>query len=103
MARKDTKEKRETVRIPYRQLVNFLVAESAGAPPNDLPSRGEIINISQGGMEMRTARRILRAGAILQAWIPVSEPPVTFPILTQVKWVRDDQPGLSHLGLRFMV
>ncbi len=103
MAKTGTKEKREAVRSPYHRPVNFLVAGAADAPPHELPSRGEIVNISQGGMGMRTEQRALQEGAILQAWVPVAEPPVTFPILTQVKWVREDQPGLSQIGLRFMV
>lgn len=103
MAKTGTKEKREAVRIFYRQPVNFRVAGAAGAPPHKLPSRGEILNISRGGMGMRTERRVLGEGALLQAWIPVAEPPVTLPVLTQVRWVRGDQPGLSQIGLRFVL
>lgn len=100
MAEKGTK--REAVRFAYRQSVSFRVAGGAGAPPIEAAACGEIVNISQSGIGMQTERRALGEGAILQAWIPVTSPPVTLPVLTQVRWVREEQSGGYQIGLRFV-
>lgn len=65
--------------------------------------RGEIVDISNGGMAIRTEEMTLEAGAMVTAWVPIADFPVTVPIPSQVTRVRKESPGLYHLGLRFLL
>lgn len=96
-------KKRESVRFPYTRSVSYMALGESGRLPNKVVVHGEILNLSSGGMRIQTKRRALEEGAVLQVWFPISEPPVTIPVLAQVRWVREEIPGNYQVGLRFMI
>jgi len=98
-----TEEKRESVRYPYTRPVSYMALGESGRPPDKVAVHGEILNLSSGGMRIRTERQALEEGTVLQVWFPLSEPPVTIPVLAQVRWVREEMPGEYQVGLRFMI
>ncbi len=96
-------EKRVSVRFPYTRPVSYMALGESGRLPNKVVVHGEILNLSSGGMRIQTKRQSLEEGAVLQVWFPISEPPVTIPVLAQVRWVREEIPGNYQVGLRFMI
>ncbi|NCO67175.1 MAG: PilZ domain-containing protein [Nitrospirae bacterium] len=98
-----TEEKRVSIRYPYTRPVSYMALGESGRPPDKVAVHGEILNLSSGGMRIRTERQALEEGTVLQVWFPLSEPPVTIPVLAQVRWVREEMPGEYQVGLRFMI
>jgi hypothetical protein len=96
-------EKRVSVRFPYTRPVSYMAMGKSGRPPDKAAVHGKIVDLSSGGMRIRTERQTIEEGAVLQVWFPLSEPPVTIPVLAQVIWVREDMPVNYQVGLRFMI
>jgi c-di-GMP-binding flagellar brake protein YcgR len=90
-------------RFPYTYPVSFITLGDINYPPNDVATEAETMDISNGGMKIRVKGRSLKQGAMIQVRIPVSELKVTVPVLTEVRWVRDDMPKNYQIGLRFLV
>lgn len=96
-------KKRVSVRFPYTRPVSYMAMGKSGRPPDKVAVHGEILNLSSGGMRIQTERQALEEGTVLQVLFPLSEPPVTIPVLAQVRWVREEMPGKYQVGLRFMI
>lgn len=103
MVKRKTAEKRGAARFPFHHPMSYRVTGGPDSPPNEVNSTGEITNLSQGGMAMRIEARTLEEGTVIQAWIPVADPPVILPILAQARWVKEEQPGGYQIGLRFVL
>lgn len=97
-------DKRQHARFRYTRPVRYSPLRMSGrsSEPEPVP-RGEIVDISNGGMAIRTEGPTLEAGAMVTAWIPIADFPVTVPIPSEVTRVRTESPGLYHLGLRFLL
>jgi hypothetical protein len=100
---RQAEKKRVSVRFPYTCPVSYMAMGKSGRPPDKTAVHGEILNLSSGGMRIQTERQALEDGAVLQVWFPLSEPPVTIPVLVQVIWVREEIPGNYQVGLRFII
>ncbi len=98
-----TKDKRAVARFPYCRPATFTVMGNADHPPDTVRVSGKIVNLGSGGLGLETRGEAISAGAVLQAWIPMAEVPVTVPVLTEVRWAREAQPGLYQAGLRFLL
>ncbi len=96
-------EKRGSVRITYVRPVIYNALGQSGHPPNHDTFLGEGLDLSNGGMRIRMEGRVLPEGSVVRARIAVSEPGVTVPVLTQVRWVKEEQPGAYQIGLRFVL
>jgi len=96
-------KKRVSDRFPYTRPVSYMAMGSRVYPPDKVAVHGEIVDLSSGGMRIRTKRQALEEGAVLQVWFPISEPPVTVPVLAQVRWVKEEIPGNYQVGLRFVI
>ena len=95
---------RQYERFPYLSRINFITLGDLQYPPNDIFKEAETLDISNGGMKIRLKSRLLKEGAMIQVRIPVSEFDVTVPVLTEVRWVREDiQDNYQVGGLRFLV
>lgn len=101
--KKGSEEKRENMRLPYRCPVSYVETGGASRRPNGLAARGEILDLSNGGMGMLTEGRAPEEGVVIQSWIPMSYPRINLPVLMQVKWVREERPGAYQVGTRFML
>jgi len=67
------------------------------------PVEGGIVDVSSGGMRIRTGQDGLEEGAILKVWLPIPEVEVTVAVLTEVRWVKEEAPGNFYAGLRFIL
>jgi Tfp pilus assembly protein PilZ len=76
-----------------------------GAPSQEVPFQGKIMDLSNGGIGMETrGHSFLEIGSLVRTWIPMSSVPVNMPVLTRVQWVKDKGTGASQLvGLMFVL
>ncbi len=95
-------EKRECLRHLCHCPVSYMVTGTLGSRAEEITIQGEIVDLGHRGIGMRTKRRTLEEETVVLAWIPVSEPPITLPVLAQVIWVKKEQAGTYAAGLRFV-
>ncbi|HZC68304.1 MAG TPA: PilZ domain-containing protein [Nitrospirales bacterium] len=101
-----TEEKRKAPRHSYASPVTYIGKVSTpGAPHQEVPFQGKIVDLSNGGIGMETrGHSFLEIGTLVRTWIPMSSVPVNVPLLTRVQWVRDKGFGTSQLvGLMFVL
>ncbi len=97
-------DNRQFVRFPYTRPVRYRPMSVSGETPlTEAVPRGQITDISNGGMAIRTEGPTVEIGSILMTWVPLADHPVTIPIPSVVTRVKKDSPGLYHLGLRFLL
>lgn len=99
-------ERRRAPRHSYAYPVTYMGKVSTpGAPSQEVPFQGKIMDLSNGGIGMETrGHSFLEIGSLVRTWIPMSSVPVNMPALTRVQWVKDKGPGASQLvGLMFVL
>jgi len=99
-------EKRRAPRHSYAYSVTYMGKVSTpGAPHQEVPFQGKIVDLSNGGLSMQTrGHSFLEIGSLVRTWIPMSSVPVNVPVLTRVQWVQDKGPGASQLvGLMYVL
>jgi len=96
-------EKRMSERFPYQRTMQYMAMGDSLRPPDRVPLSGGIVDISNGGMRVQTEELGLKEGVMLKVWIPLSETEVAVPVLTEVRWVKEEKTGGYHAGLRFMM
>ena len=65
--------------------------------------RGQIQNISAGGLCLETAQRI-RVSSLVRCEIPLPRIPVAIPTLMQVRWAHRNATGHTYrVGLQFLL
>lgn len=97
-------DNRQHARFPYVRPVRYTPLKIVGRPAEaEAVPRGEIMDISNGGMGIRIERPTVEMGAMVMAWVPIDEFPVTIPVPSVVTRVNKESPGLYHLGLRFLL
>ena len=97
------KERRLDQRFPYKYPIRYMAMGDLARPPDEAPNEGGVVDLSNGGMRIRTAKRGLEKGLILRVWLPVSEVEVSVPVLTEVRWIDEETPGTFRAGMTFMV
>ena len=99
-------ERRRAPRHSYACPVTYMGKVSMpGAPSQEVPFQGKIMDLSNGGIGMETrGHSFLEIGSLVRTWIPMSSVPVNVPVLTRVQWVKDKGPDASQLvGLMFVL
>jgi hypothetical protein len=99
----DEANRRGEPRFLYTHYISCIRIGKGGHPPDEVPHKGEILDLSDGGMKIRIKERALGENNMLQVRIPVSEIPVTIPALTKVVWVREKGALVYDVGLRFVI
>jgi hypothetical protein len=94
-------EQRACNRIPCNCLTSCIVLGEPPDSPREVSSQTEMIDLSDGGMRIRTAK--LEVGALVQVRISLSEHSIQIPVLTEVRWVKQKTNGLCDAGLRFLL
>ena len=99
-------ERRKAQRHSYAYPVTYMGKVSTpGAPSQEVPFQGKIMDLSNGGIGMETrGHSFLEIGSLVRTWIPMSSVPVNMPVLTRVQWVKDKGLDASQLvGLMFVL
>jgi hypothetical protein len=97
----DSRHKKRTCkRRIFNRPVNFEQSANADGLRDDIQMGGDAINISSGGLGLRTTCALKR-GEILKLYLPAIARIALLPVISEVVWVR--QSG-SHVeaGLRFL-
>ncbi len=97
------KERRLNQRFPYEHPIRYMAMGHLKRPPDEAPRIGGVVDLSNGGMRIRTAKPGLGKGVILRVWLPVSEVEVSVPVIAEVVWMEEQRPATFQAGLMFMV
>jgi len=96
-------EKRGIHRFAYVHPMSYAKMGRHGRLPAPSASVGQIVNVSNMGMQMLVGETPLETGAVIQAQIPMAGTPVTLPVLSEVRWVKEITPGRWHAGFLFLL
>lgn len=97
-------EKRNPHRFAYVRTISYLEMGQSGRFPHPTAIAGKIVDISNRGMQIfLDGHTTLAGGTVIQAQVPLSDSPVTVPVLSEVKWVKEIAPGIWHAGLHFLL
>ena len=98
-------EKREGARHQYGHPITYIgKVTTPGIPPQEVPFRGTIVDLSNGGIGIETTgQSFLEIGSLVRTWVPMPTIPVKLPVVTRVQWMRDNESGRNQLvGLKFL-
>ncbi len=100
-----TKEGRTSPRFLHQCSVDYMTMGDCLRRPNRVPAKGGIMDLSSGGMKMQTGDHShgFAEGAILKVWLPIPMIEVAIPVLTEVRWVKEEMPGIFQAGLKFFL
>lgn len=97
------KERRGDSRFPYLRPFSYVAMWDPSRPPSHATARGEILDLSNGGMKIRIKRQThLTEGVVVIARIPLRNIKAAVPTLAIVKWTKALDAGLQA-GLRFIM
>jgi PilZ domain len=95
-------ENRKNSRIPYVRPVSYAVIGQFLHLSSEVAVLGTILNISGGGMRIRTDVQPCWDEMMIHAWIPFPQPPLTVPVIAVARWVRDKKQQVYDIGFEFV-
>lgn len=97
------RERRHHPRHPFRAEFKGQELSSLGSADSPLVFQGSIQNISCGGINVLTKRR-LKETSLVRAEILLPQTPVSVPLLMQTRWIRRlARPSRYEAGLQFLI
>src|SRR2546422_8826066 len=87
-------EKRRAPRHSYAYSVTYMGKVSTpGAPHQEVPFQGKIVDLSNGGVRMQTrGDSFLEICPLVRTWIPMSPLSVNVPVLAPALWGAGTEP-----------
>lgn len=105
--KKQTREKRKSPRVPYTCPMNYVAMGNFVSPPGVVEVKGKILDISDSGVRIRIDGQSLEPGTVICIRVPIhkskSMTPITVPVLAEIRWVNEELPAGSQMGLRFIM
>jgi len=95
-------ENRKDSRISYFRPVSYTVIGQDLQISSEAAVLGTIIDISGGGVRIRTDVKPRWEEMMIRAWIPLPQPPLTVPIIAEVRWVNDEKQQVYDIGFQFV-
>ena len=95
--------KRRSRRHACTHRVQFTPLSSLDKHMDNGARQAHLLNISKDGVGMRIRGESLDEGSLITLRIPTSVRTITVPVLTAVKWVREQKPGYYHVGLHYVM
>jgi len=95
-------ENRKDSRIPYVRPVSYAVIGQVRNISSKVDVLGTILDISGGGMRIRTDVQPCWEEMLIQAWIPFPQRPFTVSVIAEVRWVRDEKQQIYDIGFQFL-
>jgi hypothetical protein len=96
-------ESRTDTRIPYIHPVNYMVIGQFLHISSGIAFQATILNISGGGMLIRTDVEPCREEMMVRAWIPLPHPSRTVPVIAVMRWVKDKDQNVFDIGFEFVL
>src|SRR6266850_1326462 len=97
-----TEENRKDTRIPYIHPVNYMVIGQFLHISSEIAFQATILNISGGGMQIRTDVEPCQEEMMVRAWIPLPQPSCTVPVIAVMRWVKDKDEQVYNIGFEFV-
>ena len=97
------KERRLSQRFSYKHPVRYMAMGDPMRPPDEVPREADVVDLSDGGIRIKTTRPGLEKGLILKVRLPVSKVEASVPVLAEVRWMEEKRTGAFQAGLMFMV
>lgn len=99
----ESTEKRKSIRYPCTYHINYLVmGEPAKTREGRAATEGEVMDLSSRGARIREGQ-LLKEGSLVQVMLPVDGKPVMVPVISEVRWVKEEMPGKFQTGLKFLL
>lgn len=97
-------ERREHTRCVYANSLTFKLCGSALSLPERFLKNADILDISSGGMKIRTIslETNFDIDSILFLNIPMPRMPVTIPTLGKIKWIMLENLKTRQMGIQFI-
>ncbi len=97
-------ERRQYNRIPYINSLTFKLSGSTLTLPEKFLKNADILDISNGGVKIRTMsmETNFEIGSIVFINIPLPKMPVMIPTLGKVKWIKLDNLKTRQVGIEFI-
>ncbi|MCG2722355.1 MAG: PilZ domain-containing protein [Thermodesulfovibrionales bacterium] len=95
-------ETRGSERLGYACQVSFVTLGIPGSSRRACTVRGKTVNISNEGMCLRVKKGFIKVGSIIQVRMPVRTLKVTVPILSEIRWVKEEKSMDYTIGIRFI-
>ncbi len=99
---RQAEEDRLHVRLPFNSRISCTVLGDDVQLPRGAPAEADIIDLNDYGVRIRLRDWTVKVGDMLVLRIPVLDAGTAAPTIAQVKWVKEDMPGVTHAGLSFM-
>ncbi len=96
-------ENRKDSRIPYVRPVSYAVIGQFLHVSSEVALQGMILNISGGGVRIRTDVQPCWEEMMIRAWIPLPQLSVTVPVIAVMRWVKDEDEQVYDIGLEFVL
>lgn len=100
-------EKRKNKRFAFANPVptSFIIMGDFFRLPNVVDVKGEIIDVSNSGLQIRMVGEPPEKGSVIRVLVPisvVSKTQAVIPVLTQVRWVKSTSKENHSVGTKFM-
>jgi|WetSurSiteA1Bulk_404760.scaffolds.fasta_scaffold01636_3 hypothetical protein len=89
-------------RFAYTSAVSFVPLGISGSSLHAGTVGGETVNVSNEGMCLRVKKRPIKVGSVIQVRMPVHSLKVTVPVLSEVRWIKEETPMYYTIGVRFI-
>jgi hypothetical protein len=93
---------RNSQRYAFTSAVSFVPLGISGSSLLAGTVGGETVNVSNEGMCLRVKKRPIKVGSVIQVRMPVHSLEATVPILSEVRWVKEETPTHYIIGVRFI-
>ena len=95
-------ENRKDSRIPYTRPVSFSVIGQYLHVSSEVAVLGTILDISGGGVRLRTDVQPCWEKMMIRAWIPLPQTPQTVSVIAVMRWVRNEKQQVYDIGFQFV-
>jgi len=100
---RQAEENRHYMRFRFKTSVSYTILGNDFRSPREISAEAETMDLSDYGVGICLRDSALKVGFLVVLRIPLSETRTAVPTLAQVKWVKEDTPGVWHAGLWFML
>lgn len=95
-------ERRLSPRFTYRKRIKYWMMSTPIRNLNEGIKEGTVLDLSNGGMKIKTEKLGFVEGLILKVLLPFPKIKVAVPVLAEVRWAKEEKPGTVYAGLSFI-
>ena len=96
-------ENRTENRISYVRPLNYTTIGQYLHLSNEVGLQSTILDISGGGMRIRTDVHPSFDGVMIRAWIPLPQPSIAVPVIATMRWFKEETAQVYNIGFEFVL